>query len=192
MYRSIGCGLEKRLTTRGRDGAKGSLPASTIAGDSGHEATAASGEMATAGRKRAARAGGGKLGEVKAMDEVEDAQSKPGWGIWQRERDVGEWRFRPDSEGGVDENRYVVRRAHDWQHWARCYYRVVAPLGYSELRAPKPPQGESAATNAAHLGMDKTIAISTNVIASLSQCSATRYGNAWGRHSTFREASTLC
>lgn len=49
--------------------------------------------MATAARKRAARAGGGQVGDVEAMDEVEDGESGNGNEMFDG------WRFRPDSRG---------------------------------------------------------------------------------------------
>ncbi|KAF3075633.1 hypothetical protein CFAM422_001960 [Trichoderma lentiforme] len=93
MYRSAGCGLEEG---RGRDGGMGQREAYQLRlsrATGGHEATAASGEMATAARKRAARAGGGQVGDVEAMDEVEDGESGNGNEMFDG------WRFRPDSRG---------------------------------------------------------------------------------------------
>lgn len=101
----------------------------------GHEATAASAAMATAGRQRAARAGGGwvECGRRRRSDGRRLLKMGcQGWRTcWNKARSDGEsgsgsamrWLtrggFGPDAKGCGMRVDTSLEGAHDWQHWAR-------------------------------------------------------------------------
>lgn len=158
MYRSAECGLGKSSLTRhwrkrdgGLDGAREAYRRwSCREATNGHEAAAASGEIATArtaGRARAAVDGGGELGQRSKRSRAStmatagrDVKSGSGSEMFDG------WRFGSET-GGVGWKSIRRWRGHMiGSTGARAHLRGGSTAGVQRARALKSPQGESAAS----------------------------------------------